>query len=218
MPLRINVPYKEKNEAKSKGAFWDNDLKTWYVPNHKNYNDFIKWIDTEKFNVIAKNPFYIGLNNRVCWKCREIIEVIALASDNFYTYDYIDEDDDENYDKAWFNEDYFSFFSMPDFIDNDSINLINQKFPFYKYGYSNHMKSRYWANHCQKCGALQGDFFNHNEPGGAFSPTSIDECKEITLIKVPSKFDLKINAGYAWCSIEHQILKNAKKINWEDID
>ena len=31
MPLKINVPYSEKDLAKEKGAFWDKDNKTWFV-------------------------------------------------------------------------------------------------------------------------------------------------------------------------------------------
>ena len=28
----------------------------------------------------------------------------------------------------------------------------------------------YYANHCERCEALQGDFYLHSEPGGAFFP------------------------------------------------
>lgn len=54
MGLKLNVIYQEKEEAKSKGAFWDTDNKIWYVPVHKNYNDFKKWIDSDKFSIIPQ--------------------------------------------------------------------------------------------------------------------------------------------------------------------
>lgn len=41
MPLKINVPYSEKNLAKEKGAFWDKDNKTWFVPDYKDINLFL---------------------------------------------------------------------------------------------------------------------------------------------------------------------------------
>lgn len=47
MPLKINVSYSEKDLAKEKGAFWDKDNKTWFVPDYKDINLFSQWIDTD---------------------------------------------------------------------------------------------------------------------------------------------------------------------------
>jgi hypothetical protein len=209
MPLKLNVSYQEKEEAKSKGAFWDTEHKTWYVPNHKNYNDFLKWIDTDNYSIIAKPPFYVALNKRICWKCSEVTQVIALASNTFYELD-----DENDASPKWFEQDYFSFFNMPKYINPEVIQRVQQKFPFYKFGYSKTINGKYWANHCQKCNALQGDFFNHNEPGGAFFPISIEECRDIKLYEVPSKFDLTLNAGTAISSNEDMILENATQFKW----
>lgn len=55
MPLKINVPYSEKDLAKEKGAFWDKDNKTWFVPDYKDINLFFQWIDTDKVSIIAKH-------------------------------------------------------------------------------------------------------------------------------------------------------------------
>ncbi len=215
MSLKLNVKYQEKEEAKSKGAFWDTENKTWCIPIHKDYNDFIKWIDSGRFSIIAKKPFYIALNKRVCWKCGELTEVIALASNNFYELDYVNVDDENDLSQKWFKQEYFSFFSTPEYIDQDVITLIQSKFPFYKLGYSKTINCKYWANHCQNCNTLQGDFFNHNEPEGAFFPTSIEECKEIKLIEVPSKFDLTLNAMTSLSSIENLILLHTTKSKWK---
>jgi hypothetical protein len=56
MPLKINVIYSDKDVAKSKGAFWDVKQKTWFVPDHKDINDFQQWIDKSKVSVILKSP------------------------------------------------------------------------------------------------------------------------------------------------------------------
>jgi hypothetical protein len=37
-----------------------------------------------------------------------------------------------------------------------------------KFSYSKTVNARYWANTCEHCGALQGDFFLYNEPDGPF--------------------------------------------------
>ena len=215
MPLKINVPYKDKDDAKGRGAFWDAELKTWYVPKHKEYNDFLQWTSSENFSIIAQTPFFIARNQRTCWKCSELTTVVSLASDNFFELDYLNEEEDDE-TMAWFSQDYFTFFSSPTYINKETIELISQKFPFYKLGYSKTVNGQYWANHCEKCNALQGDFYNHNEPGGAFSPMSIEECQQLTFLEVPSKFDLTIEAGTGWSSMNEEILEFSKKADWDD--
>ena len=42
MALILNVPYSEKDQAKSLGARWNPELKKWYVERRKDYNKFIK--------------------------------------------------------------------------------------------------------------------------------------------------------------------------------
>lgn len=69
MPLKINVPYSDKDIAKSKGAFWDVEQKTWFVPDHKDINDFQQWINKSKVSVIIKSPVSIALNSSDCYKC-----------------------------------------------------------------------------------------------------------------------------------------------------
>lgn len=44
----INVPYKEKNEAKALGAKWDSKNKTWYVPTGEDLSKFGKWYSLEQ--------------------------------------------------------------------------------------------------------------------------------------------------------------------------
>lgn len=42
--ILIHVPYADKDEAKQNGAFYDGDLKSWYIPKgekHKNYDNLI---------------------------------------------------------------------------------------------------------------------------------------------------------------------------------
>ena len=211
MPLKINVPYSDKDSAKSKGAFWDVEQKTWFVPDHKDINDFQQWINKSKVSVIIKSPVSIALNSSDCYKCANKTAVISLASNNFY---YLNTD--ENEDEKWFRADGLSFFSMPVFIENEIAGKIKRLFPNYKIAYSKTAESSYWANHCEHCGALQGDFFLHSEPGGAFFPLEIEEYEQLTFITVPSKFDVEIDADYSWLSNADVIPKYAKSVSYEE--
>ena len=47
--LYIEVPYKDKGEAKALGARWDPGRKSWYIENPRKYPRFEKWIPTNKW-------------------------------------------------------------------------------------------------------------------------------------------------------------------------
>ena len=51
MSLIIEVPFAEKDEAKSLGAKWNPKLKKWYVEERQNYYKFEKWILGNKENL-----------------------------------------------------------------------------------------------------------------------------------------------------------------------
>ena len=45
----LDVPFKEKEEAKMLGARWDPEIKKWYVPANQSARPFARWIsDDEK--------------------------------------------------------------------------------------------------------------------------------------------------------------------------
>ncbi|MDO5652444.1 MAG: DUF5710 domain-containing protein [Moraxella sp.] len=52
----INVPYKEKNEAKALGAKWDKANSTWYVPKGVDLNKFDRWRDEQKLSQEVLRP------------------------------------------------------------------------------------------------------------------------------------------------------------------
>ncbi len=43
----LDVPYMEKEKAKALGAWWDPELKKWFVPAGKDTKPFEKWIVDE---------------------------------------------------------------------------------------------------------------------------------------------------------------------------
>ena len=48
----LDVPYAEKDDAKEKGAWWDNQVRKWYVPDGVDTDLFRKWFQGE-------NPDYL---------------------------------------------------------------------------------------------------------------------------------------------------------------
>ena len=60
----LNCPYNEKDDCKNRGAYWDADIRKWYVPEGLNIDDFKQWWPDENHNVIE--------------------QVTAIAPDRFY--------------------------------------------------------------------------------------------------------------------------------------
>jgi len=56
MPLYLDVPFSDKDEAKALGARWDPDSKQWYAPNKDEYPKFQKWIlDSDEDEFVVDN-------------------------------------------------------------------------------------------------------------------------------------------------------------------
>ena len=44
MAILLNVPFSEKDEAKKLGAWWNPELKKWYIKDRNEYIKLKKWI------------------------------------------------------------------------------------------------------------------------------------------------------------------------------
>ena len=44
----LEVPFQEKDKAKDLGAWWDPDIKKWFVPAGKDSGPFEKWFVEDK--------------------------------------------------------------------------------------------------------------------------------------------------------------------------
>ena len=44
----LDVPYAEKNRAKELGAWWDPDIRKWFVPAGRDPQPFARWFPKER--------------------------------------------------------------------------------------------------------------------------------------------------------------------------
>lgn len=58
----LNVPYSQKDDAKSKGAKWDAHAKKWYVPHDANLESFRPWLP-----LVEERHLTIELVPNTCW-------------------------------------------------------------------------------------------------------------------------------------------------------
>jgi len=207
--LYLNVPYKEKEEAKKLGALWNPEKKKWFVQNRCDYSKFNKWIvgDLDYVHVLF-GLYYLVVGKRKCYKCKKNTTVISFAVEKFGTY----------INKKYVNEEIYSYFG------DNSIHFINSFSPLekkmekflletynYHLSYSKTMETTYLANNCQNCDSLQGDYFLYNEPDSPFFLNSIQKIKDLTFYKIILENDMIVE-GEIDCSSYDDIIKKTATI------
>lgn len=180
--LFLNVPYEEKDEAKSIYARWDKYKKKWYATNPKFYFRFKKWIEGSS---VAQNKVYIAVATINCWKCKGSTPVYAFAVNG---EDIIDL---ENNIKDMANETGYDMAIIQ--IDHKlprDIKSYLEKNTACKETYSKTTKTNYFANVCEKCSALQGAYFVYDEFDSPFKGQSSEPLK---FIEFELEHDISIN-------------------------
>lgn len=190
MNIALNIPYEQKDEFHAVGGRWDRNCKTWYIPDGVKLTLFEKWLSP--FNQIIKRPCYAAVSTRSCWKCGADIPLIAIAAEHIL------QRDEETGVWAFLEDDDLMLFSNILKLPGAILRPLQERYPFFKKAYSATARQSYIGNTCTHCGALQGDFFNHCEPGGAFFPMSEEEAQQIRLIELPFAYDFVIDASCGW--------------------
>ncbi|WP_416776505.1 DUF5710 domain-containing protein [Xenorhabdus budapestensis] len=183
--IDLNVPYDEKDEAKKLGARWDPASKTWFIPDGIEPSSFIKWIPF--YNVQAL-WWYIAQTKSHCWKCHEQTTMTAFMLPAGHKTLEEDEDSEIEGQTYWLEHDRPAFVFYIDDIPSTVRNSLSHVTHFLSKDFSQTTQTKYWMNHCEKCGAKQGDFQMHCEPGGEFFPTTVAEAAVIQLHKINQPF------------------------------
>lgn len=189
MALLLNVPYAEKEEAKKLGARWNLELKKWYVQNREDYPKFKKWILKDKSEAaILCDYIYIieGIHN--CFKCGNENRVIGFGLENYYEFG--DYEDIKNGFEYYSGEIHIASHinSMP----NKILKYVQENYN-YKLRYSKTVESSYYANCCQNCDVLQGDFFLFSEVDSPFWIEDEEAAKKLKLYRIPLKYDILVD-------------------------
>jgi hypothetical protein len=162
MPIKINVPFSHKDEAKRLGAIWVPDAKTWVIPdNIENIDLFDTWLPGDGF--IVKYPYLIAKSSRKCWKCQKETPLIALAAKTYFTNIFASE-----INLKWQKIEYPAFFIGIRFIDPALSPLLKEHYPFYQEMPSKKTGIPTWVNTCQYCQTIQGDDYNTDHSGSPF--------------------------------------------------
>ena len=52
----LEVPFKEKDLAKALGAWWDPEIKKWFVPKGRDSTPFARWIAVDGLPASSRSP------------------------------------------------------------------------------------------------------------------------------------------------------------------
>lgn len=158
----LNVPFKDKDEAKALGAKWDPVSSNWYVTNAADKQKCEKWFPAQK----CFGPYEILISNENCYRCGTISQVAALAVSG------VEDGKDDLSD--------IPFILMHlEYLDYPFVAMLKHYNPGFSKKFSKTLEQHVWMNCCDACGAHFGDYFMMNEPGGAFRPTSHHEAANI---------------------------------------
>lgn len=188
MPILLNVPYAEKDEAKKLGARWNPQLKKWYCENRNDYSKLKKWISKKDSFFVVCDCLYIIEGINICFKCKKPTRVIGFGIESYMEFEdgYTDE---VCYDKG--GEIHIA--SHIDPIPQKLSEYIQEKYN-YKYRYSKFANRTYLANCCDNCDVLQGDYFLFNEVDSPFWIEDEIAASKLKLFKIPLKYDILLDS------------------------
>jgi hypothetical protein len=90
-----------------------------------------------------------------------------------------------------------TLFSYITTMDTEIPNYLAQSYPYFKLTYSKTLNEVFYRNNCPLCGKIQGDYFHHEEPGGAFTQNpNDDQPSKITFKTIELANDYHIDASY----------------------
>jgi len=198
----LEVPYAEKDEAKSLGARWDPARKTWYVPAGLNCQPLQRWLPAgeDEAAIELLPPVYAVESKSPCWRCDRQPRVATVAAESFISRDEPDEPVEPD----------LYLFSGIEFLPRELLEAMQRVNPGYRRRFSNTAGVSYYMNHCT-CGAQLGDFYMHSEPGGAFFPTTPQAARAICLHRLEVQARLAI-AGSPSMVHPNLVLECAKRV------
>lgn len=204
--LYLNVPYVEKDEAKKLGAKWDAAKKKWYVANKEDYPKFFKWI-FEEGEVIVCDWIYIMEGVHTCFKCKKQTKVIQFGVENYYILDCYDNETETDI-TCEYNSDIIRMAGIISNIPDYMLKYIKSNYNF-KMKYSQTTNETLLNNCCENCDSLQGRFFLFQEVDSPFWLDSETSAKQLTLYKIPLKYDIIVSCDLAYSTFDETIKEEA---------
>jgi hypothetical protein len=177
-------------------ARWDAQRKSWYVPDGIDLVPFNAWIPPEPH--IRSDRYSVVETSQACWSCKKSTKVFGfLLPETFETLELIEDAEDESKDELqWEVAGYAAFVSFVTELLPSVADRLKILAPRYRLDFSQTTQSTSYMNHCEHCGAKQGDHFMHDEPGGVFF--SVDRIAAPTCVVHDFSEPFSCNGGQGY--------------------
>lgn len=134
--------------------------------------------------MIVPAPLYLLKAPETCWKCGASIEVFAMLSTRA---------------EKFCDEDGICIFSNLSDLQPRLLEYLKTQSKSFQLRYSATMDDSYYANTCESCESLIGDYFLHSEPDSALFPTNEEEAAIVQITEIPIEppieFEATLNFG-----------------------
>lgn len=185
--IYLGVPFSEKDQAKALGARWDAQRRQWYVFEDHDLGLFDRWVFPEPPFHVRSSFYYVAETTVACFhkRCGKTTRVYAalLPTDCEVWQAY--NDDGTGW---WIPLECSTFMSNAIDFAPAVVGVLRELAPTYRPDFSKSTKDTYWMNHCEHCGAKQGDWYLHDEPGG-FLAMDLESAARIMLHPVREVFE-----------------------------
>jgi hypothetical protein len=136
-PIYLDVPYMEKDRAKSLGARWDRDRRVWYVPAGSDASRFAQWYPRTVDDGVALDVLLVP---ETCWKCHDMTMCLIAARDPRGAHYFLGER---------------ALHVLASKVDQDELASVGAG-PL-RPRWSGTLGQSSWSNGCVHCDALQGN-------------------------------------------------------------
>jgi hypothetical protein len=152
----LEIPPGDEAEAEALGARWEEESRRWFIAPGKDPEGFARWLpkdetDEEEFTVMSDEA-YVASARVSCQECGEQIEVICIHCAT-----------------GKVRGEPLTQFTVSSITAMDAALATElSEWPTFREVSGESDDSRYYANHCPHCGAVQEDMYLHSEPEQAF--------------------------------------------------
>lgn len=209
MPLFLRVPYEEEDEAKALGARWDSWIEQWYVDvPRKEYVRFAKWIlGGADEALIATDQIFIVEGQHTCWKCGMSTRVVGLGiSGHIDVYDGGNGPWFERFEDDLDGELHLAWTDREERVPPRLLEYLMEKYSV-RTGYSSALGRNCFANHCDHCGALQGNRYLFDDPDSplvlaADGDELLERASKLKIFEIPISDDLLLGWDVVYSSTD----------------
>lgn len=197
--IDLEVPYDDRNLAKSLGARWNPQRKVWYIDDQRDLAPFQQWLPQPTRINHRSVGYFLLISHRLCWKCQSDTSVYGFALPSGHeALEYIDDESvsgedelgsDDDGTPTWMRRENPEVILYASSICEGALASMAGLTRHYMKDFSATTRTRYYMNHCEHCDAKLGDFDTIEEFDAPLTPLYAPTPDRLRIIPVDAHFE-----------------------------